>query len=96
MIKKTTIGDKLIQVGILPNLKGFQYSVDAIAKYRPGMAMMDVYDWVANINGSTPQRVERALRHAKGKSPTYGHYVNSEFIALMWYELQNEELEAGA
>ena len=92
-MSREAIGDKLIASGILPNLKGFAYIVDAVLDYGPSAPAGMIYTGVAKRNGTTAARVERGIRHAKGKSEIYKNHTNNEFIALLRWELRKEGLE---
>ncbi len=66
-----TIQDFLLDLGILPNLKGFQHLVRLIELYITAMQasqalpkMGDLYQAVAVMENTTPPRVERGARHA--------------------------------
>lgn len=88
MIDRKTIGDKLIRERICPNLLGFNYIIEAANLFGPKAKMQDIYKAVADKHGATPARVERAIRHAKERSPGYGHLTNAAFISMLWYELE--------
>lgn len=82
------IEDKLLQLGITPNLRGFNYLASAIATYQFDMPMMEVYTAVAEEYSTEPSRVERCIRHAKDKCEQYVKTANSEFIALISIEIK--------
>lgn len=62
------IEDKLLALGIKPNLLGFRYSVDAVEIWieRGGNMSMtkELHPEIAAKRGTTSSRVERAIRHA--------------------------------
>jgi hypothetical protein len=91
---RKVIGDKLIAAGILPNLKGFQYIIEAVDLHEPGDSMMYVYAILGKKHQVSPGSIERCIRHAHGKSEAYSKYDNSEFIALLQWELENEEAKS--
>lgn len=88
-MQRNKIEDRLIQIGILPNLKGFEYLVTAIDTYQYGMPLMEIYVDTAQKYKTTYSRVERCIRHAKNKT-TYGKYTNGEFLSLFKYEINRE------
>jgi two-component system response regulator (stage 0 sporulation protein A) len=60
------INQVLLSVGIKANLKGYKYLTQGVQlkKNNPDMKMTkDIYPSVAKIYETTPQRVERAMRH---------------------------------
>lgn len=61
------IEDKLLALGVKPNIKGFRYLVDAVEIWmeRGGNMSMtkELYPQIAAKNGTTSFRVERAIRH---------------------------------
>ena len=94
MIDRNKIGTKLIHERICPNLLGFNYIIEAAGLYEPGTKMQDIYKVIADKRGIHPRRIEKAIRHAKERSPKYGKCTNSEFIALMSYEMEQEATES--
>lgn len=66
--RRDRIEDKLLSLGVKPNLLGFRYSVDAVEIWmeRGGDMSMtkELYPEVAAKRGTTPSRVELAIRHA--------------------------------
>lgn len=51
---------------------GTDYIRTAVRNYRPGMFMTkELYPAIAKAHDSTPQRVERAMRHSIEKAWTY-------------------------
>jgi two-component system response regulator (stage 0 sporulation protein A) len=68
MNAKNCVIDLLFQLGVRPNLKGFQYIRDAILillkHHGDDYAMMKLYQAIAEQHGVTISRVERAIRHA--------------------------------
>lgn len=56
---------KMIQMGFRENMLGTSMLRTAVETWRPGMAFTkELYPTVAKVHGSTPQRVERCMRHA--------------------------------
>ena len=86
---ENTIGNKLIESGIYPNLKGFHHIVSAVEIYHTGMPIVKLYEEIVKANGDTSSRVERAIRHAKDKNESNKTFANGEYIALLKYELEN-------
>jgi hypothetical protein len=90
-MRRQIVGDKLIAANILPNLKGFHYIVDAVLDYNAHTPVMIIYDRVANAHKTTRANVWRSIQHAKEKSEVYKKYSNTEFIALLRWELERWE-----
>lgn len=73
--KETQLSELLIRLGIPVNLSGYAYIRTAVLRYSE-MALLsqrvritkDIYPWVAKQHGTTPQCVERSIRHAVGIS----------------------------
>lgn len=56
---------KMLRLGFRDSIKGTDMLRVAIEVWRPGMAITkELYPTVARKCGSTPSRVERAMRHA--------------------------------
>lgn len=55
----------VLQIGITPNGKGYQYIIDAICLLTINIRTrtLKLYSEVAKTHGDTPQKVERAIRH---------------------------------
>lgn len=65
MIDNKKLDATLLTLGLRDILIGTEYVRRAVRSYRPGMSMTKVlYPAVAAAAGSTPSRVERAMRHA--------------------------------
>lgn len=65
------ISTLLIQLGVPANLNGYRYICAAVLEYSGKMhsnvkITKDIYPSVAKKYDSTPQRVERSIRHAVG------------------------------
>ncbi len=82
------------EIGVPAHIKGYQYIRDAITLVVANMDLLsavtkELYPTVAAMNGTTPSRVERAIRHAielawnRGKLET----LNS----LFGYTIQNDK-----
>lgn len=61
--------DKFVRLGVTPSLKGFRYTVTAVnlikqdyIHYMDGITK-NLYPDIATVWDTTPQRVERAIRH---------------------------------
>lgn len=91
IMDRKAIGEKLIGERICPNLLGFNYIIEAADLCAPKSRMQDIYQTIADKRSIRPQRVERAIRHAKERSPKYGNFTNAEFISLLKYEMDQEE-----
>lgn len=65
MINAQKLDNVLLTCGLRENLLGTDYTRRAVMVYRPGMSLTnELYPAVAAAVGSTPGRVERAMRHA--------------------------------
>lgn len=95
------IENKLLELGITPNLKGFEYIAEA-AEYiltHKNCLMRDVYSDIAGkYEQCTYARAERAIRHAiskidKDKWCKIGgkNTKNSEFLYTLVFIIQREE-----
>ena len=80
----------LLSKGVKPELKGFDYMVDAInlcikdKSYLRGLTTR-LYPEIAKINNDVVHKVERALRHViDGQKP---HVTIGRFIAISLIEL---------
>ena len=66
--KRERIEDKLLALGIKPNLYGFRYLVDAVEIWQESGGVpsitKDIYPEIAAKHGATGSRVERAIRNA--------------------------------
>lgn len=99
---KRVIENKLMDIGIPPNLKGFLYICDAVEELSKNdrMKMMDLYETISEKDKATPSCVERGIRYAIQKIdlnalnnfPVLG-LKNSEFIYSMVFLLRREEDE---
>lgn len=66
---KLHISERLMEIGIPVRLKGYRYLVTAIEKVVEDESLLEgitkiLYPDVAKLHNSTPQRVEKAIRHA--------------------------------
>lgn len=66
---ETLICKSLSEVGVPPNLKGYRYIVTAVKEILKDETVLEgitkiLYPNIAKIHNSTPQRVEKAIRHA--------------------------------
>ena len=65
MINEQKLDKALLDCGLRDNLTGTAMIRIAIHAFRPGMAVTkELYPDIAKAVGSTPSRVERAMRHA--------------------------------
>ena len=65
MINEEKLEKVLLDLGYPELLSGTRYLREAVGLYVPGMAITkELYPAVARLNGSTPSRIERAIRHA--------------------------------
>lgn len=84
VLTKEEIQTVLFKMGMPANLKGFGYITDSILllDQEKDIKVTYLYLKVAQLNDTTPQRVERAIRHAleivrscKGDYEVVDHYV---------------------
>lgn len=90
----------LLDKGINPANLGFRYLKDAVSicindldKLKILTGPAGLYKEVAELNNTTPSRVERAIRHSIERALDKGGYrkmTNGEFIASSTYELRDE------
>ena len=97
----------LIEIGIPSNIKGFRYIVDAMVLFedegiRFGKTTF-LYKKIAEMNETTPSRVERAIRHAfaivltKGNLETVEKYLtmqnttNGNLLHVLYLRLSQED-----
>lgn len=73
--QKFSIKRTLQECGITPDIKGYHYLAEAIAIKEKANAdndfnkpVMEIYEEIAGKFSTTASRVERAIRHAVGKS----------------------------
>lgn len=71
--------ERLLQLGVPANLKGFTYLNDMLMAYEPGCKITLLYDKVGKSYGEAGSRVERSCRHAVQKLDL--GLTNGEFIA---------------
>ena len=65
MINEQKLDKALLDCGLRDNLTGTAMIRIAVHAFRPGMAVTkELYPDIAKAVGSTPSRVERAMRHA--------------------------------
>lgn len=81
----------LLDRGIKPNLKGFDYLLCAIGLCKDRVYIRNItkklYPKIAEINDDTSSKVERAIRHAISQSDI--QMCNSEFIARALIDLED-------
>ena len=97
----------LIKMGMPADNRGFKYIVDAMVLFedeeiRYGKTCF-LYHKIAQLNNTTPSRVERAMRHSfsevlnKGcldevnKYLTFQRPTNSNLLAVLYIRLSQEE-----
>lgn len=97
----------LIEMGVPANIKGFKYITDAMCLFaedetwRTGKTT-SLYWKIAQLNQTTPSRVERAMRHAfqsvlatgdfesVNKYLTFQNMKNSNLLAVLYIRLSQE------
>lgn len=84
---------KLLELGIPPYSRGFEYLNQAIQLYDYNKRMMDIYQEIAEQYGTTNPTVERSMRHAISKTATTIRC--GEFVAkykILWdLEMQTQK-----
>lgn len=68
-----SLENRLLSLGVTPNLLGFGYAIDAINYINDSGCknMTEIYKYVANKNGvKNYSRIERGIRHAISKVNT--------------------------
>lgn len=77
------IEDKLIGMGIMPNLKGFNYIVEAVEKIilDGRVPVSNIYKEIGKKYGESVTKIERTIRYARNncKDCSFGK-CNSEFL----------------
>lgn len=69
------IDEVMTELGHPDNLLGTSYLREAIKEYRPGMGITkELYPSIAAAAGTTPSRVERAMRHSIDRAWERGSY----------------------
>lgn len=105
-MNRQKIENVLINMGIPVSIKGFRYIVDAVLiwdKEKKVKMTKYLYPQIAKLNGDTPNRVERAIRHAfqvarntESKREIVAYYIgfdctsNSESIALLHLRIKSD------
>ena len=100
MLSREKVEAVLFKMGMPANVKGFGYIVDCKIK------TTYLYFKVAQQNGTTGQRVERAIRHAfdivrscRGDYDVVNHYIgfincaNSPSLSMLTMKIREEALE---
>ena len=91
---ETDVTNIIHEIGVPAHIKGYQYMRDAITLVVSNMDLLsavtkELYPTIAAMNGTTPSRVERAIRHAielawnRGKLETLNN--------LFGYTIQNDK-----
>ncbi len=81
----------LIDIGVLPHLKGFRYLMECIKfalkqPYSVNLLMKDAYEIVAKKCNATPTVVERNIRHALGFAWNKGKVeVLNKLLGIRFY-----------
>lgn len=103
--------DLLKTLGITPNLKGYQYIIDGVELINKVPELRykitgteGLYGSIALLRESTPERVERAIRHAihvgfkSGLNVAWHHYfpldrpTNAHFLCELAEEMRLREI----
>lgn len=109
-MNRAKIEDTLLAMGVPAGIKGFNYIADAIQIFEERGTNISItkelYPTIAEKNGTTLSRAERAIRHAftiardcRGKYETVNHYIgfancqNSSSLKQLHMMLKREESE---
>ncbi len=88
-MNRAKIEDTLLAMGVPAGIKGFTYIADAIQIFDERGTNISItkelYPEIAERNGTTPSRVERAIRHAfervrsyRGNPEIINHYIGMD------------------
>lgn len=105
MLSREKVEAVLFKMGMPANVKGFGYIVDSVLLLEKDSKLKTTYLYfkVAQLNGTTGQRVERAIRHAfdivrgcKGDYDIVNHYIgfincaNSPSLSMLTMKIREE------
>ena len=108
MLSREKVEAVLFKMGMPANVKGFGYIVDCVLILEEDSKIKTTYLYfkVAQQNGTTGQRVERAIRHAfdivrscRGDYDVVNHYIgfincaNSPSLSMLTMKIREEALE---
>ena len=108
MLSREKVEAVLFKMGMPANVKGFGYIVDCVLILEKDSKIKTTYLYfkVAQQNGTTGQRVERAIRHAfdivrscRGDYDVVNHYIgfincaNSPSLSMLTIKIKEEEQE---
>ena len=108
MLSREKVEAVLFKMGMPANVKGFGYIVDCVLILEKDSKIKTTYLYfkVAQQNGTTGQRVERAIRHAfdivrscRGDYDVVNHYIgfincaNSPSLSMLTMKIREEALE---
>ena len=108
MLSREKVEAVLFKMGMPANVKGFGYIVDSVLLLEEDSKIKTTYLYfkVAQRNGTTGQRVERAIRHAfdivrscRGDYDVVNHYIgfincaNSPSLSMLTIKIKEEEQE---
>lgn len=106
-MNRAKIADTLLAMGVPAGIKGFTYIADAIQIFDERGTNISItkelYPEIAERNGTTPSRVERAIRHAfervrsyRGNPEIINHYIgmdnceNSSSLKTLYIRIKQE------
>lgn len=112
-MNRNKVEDALFAIGIPANMKGFKYIVDAMEIIERDGCTISItgvlYPEVADMNRTTPSRVERAIRHAfeianseRGDYEVFEKYIghintnNGAALTSLYKRIKREEEEEKA
>lgn len=87
------IQELLLKIGITPNLRGFNYIVDAVLliasdKSKYWYVTKELYPKIAEMYNSTPTRIERCIRHAITKSIDHDYGEMEKILGVSPYQIK--------
>lgn len=109
-MNRNKVEDVLFAIGIPANMKGFKYIIDAVEIISRDGCTVSItgvlYPEVADMNHTTPSRVERAIRHAfeiansnRGDYEVFEKYIghintnNGAALTSLYKRIKREEEE---
>lgn len=112
-MNRDKVEDVLFAIGIPANVKGFKYIIDAMEIIERDGCTVSItgvlYPEVADMNRTTPSRVERAMRHAfetanseRGDYEVFEKYIghintnNGAALTSLYKRIKREEEEEKA
>lgn len=93
------IYDTLTYFGISQKSLGFHYIITGVQVFDPEMKSMELYELIARLYNTTPQKVERAITYAFSqmdyKSPEVQEYFGKKFTNIGYISILHWKLARG-